>query len=245
MSSDISTVYNIRNYEYFRKFIKNYKPLRSGNETLFSRRKKYYRYKLFDEIRNFNEDEKKRWEAEFYCRELEKLTKYYYIIDDLKNNKDFQLEINVELLINLIKRDYKEGYNEFVSFSQCVDIEQFYEHFDYIDIYISSSILYLTLIFLLSFLLEKDIREIKNIECLKSMYYVIGRERCTIFSVYKMINWIYKHIFIDNFRFFDPRRGGYQQITPEGIYDRIHDFLEGVDKFFIRNFVDHLQYLED
>ena len=226
-----------RRYEYLRKFIKKYKPLRSGMETQFSRRKKYYKDKYFNELRNFSENDKKHWKSIFYCRELEKLTRYYYCIDDLKNNKDFQLEINVELFTNLIKCD-DDLYNIYN------DLGNFTENFDYDDFFCTNfynkSIFYLTLIILLSFLLEKDIRDVKNIECLKSVYYVVGLERLTIFSVYKMIDFLYIYIIFDN-----PIFNNGQQATPERIYENIHNFFKEADKLFIRCFVDNLQYLEN
>ena len=227
-----------RRYEYLRKFIKKYKPLRSGMETQFSRRKKYYKDKYFNELRNFSENDKKHWKSIFYCRELEKLTRYYYCIDDLKNNKDFQLEINVELFTNLMKCN-----NDLFNIHQ--DLRYFEEDFYCYDdnfnmIYINESIFYLTLIILLSFLLEKDIRDVKNIECLKSVYYVVGLERLTIFSVYKMIDFLYIYIIFDN-----PIFNNGQQATPERIYENIHNFFKEADKLFIRCFVDNLQYLEN
>ena len=237
MNPDNSIVGYFRRYEYFHKFVLKYKPLRSGMETLFSRRKKYYEAKYFNELRNFSENDKKYWESIFYCRELKKLTEYYYCIDDLKNNKDFQLEINVELFTNLIKCD-DDLYNIYN------DLGNFTENFDYDDFFCTNfynkSIFYLTLIILLSFLLEKDIRDVKNIECLKSVYYVVGLERLTIFSVYKMIDFLYIYIIFDN-----PLFNNGQQATPERIYENIHNFFIEADKLFIRCFVDNLQYLEN
>ena len=228
---------NFGTYRYFEKFIKKYRSLRSGMETQFSRRKKYYEAKYFNELRNFSENDKKYWESIFYCRELKKLTEYYYCIDDLKNNKDFQLEINVELFTNLIKCD-DDLYNIYN------DLGNFTENFDYDDFFCTNfynkSIFYLTLIILLSFLLEKDIRDVKNIECLKSVYYVVGLERLTIFSVYKMIDFLYIYIIFDN-----PIFNNGQQATPERIYENIHNFFKEADKLFIRCFVDNLQYLEN
>ena len=230
-----------RRYEYLRKFIKKYKPLRSGMETQFSRRKKYYRDKYFNELRNFSENDKKHWKSIFYCRELEKLTRYYYCIDDLKNNKDFQLEINVELFTNLMKCN-----NDLFNIHQ--DLSYFEEDFYCYDdnfnmIYINESIFYLTLIILLSFLLEKDIRDVKNIESLKSVYYIVGYERCTIFSVYKMIDLIYYRTILDP----DIPNSIIRnlQSIPGRIYKNIHDFFKHADKIFINCFVDNLQYLEN
>lgn len=237
-----SVVSYFRRYKYIREFVEKYKPLRSGMETQFSRRKKYYETKYFNELRQFSESEIKHWKSIFYCRELKKLTEYYYCIDDLKNNKDFQLEINVELFTNLVKfsctlYDY---YN---------DLEDFQILFNYdIDINFhrgNESIFYLTLIILLSFLLEKDIRNVKNIECLKSVYYVVGLERTTLFSVYKMIDLIYENIIIDPCINNPNVHGACIQATPERIYENIHNFFKEADKIFINCFVDNLQYLEN
>ena len=138
-----SIVSYFRRYKYIREFVEKYKPLRSGMETQFSRRKKYYEDKYFNELRNFSENDKKYWKSIFYCRELKKLTEYYYCIedstnsslgsserrdDDLKNNKDFQLEINVELFINLMKCD-DDLYNIYN------DLDNFMENFDYEDFF--------------------------------------------------------------------------------------------------------------
>lgn len=237
--SNDSVVSYFRRYKYIREFVEKYKPLRSGMETQFSRRKKYYETKYFNELRNFSENDIKYWKSIFYCRELEKLTRYYYCIDDLKNNKDFQLEINIELFTNLIKFSRcLNGYSDLeyfeLLFNDCVDT-----------VFYDESIFYLTLIILLSFLLEKDIRNVKNIECLKSLYYVVGYERTTIFSVYKMIDLIYENIIIDPC-INDPNvRGACIQATPERIYKNIHDFFKHADKIFINCFVDNLQYLEN
>ena len=234
-----SVVSYFRRYRYIREFVEKYKPLRSGMETQFSRRKKYYKNKYINEIRNFSDDDIKHWKSIFYCRELKKLTEYYYFIDDLKNNKDFQLEINVELFTNLVK------------FSRCLynysDLEYFELLFnDCIDtVFYDESIFYLTLIILLSFLLEKDIRKVKNIECLKSVYYVVGYERTTIFSVYKMIDLIYENIIIDPCINNPNVHGACIQATPERIYENIHNFFKEADKIFINCFVDNLQYLEN
>ena len=236
-----TTARYFRRYDYLRKFIKKYKPLRSGMETQFSRRKKYYEAKYFNELRNFSENDKKYWKSIFYCRELEKLTRYYYCIDDLKNNKDFQLEINVELFTNLMKcnNDLFNIYQDLSYFE-----EEFYRYDDDFDmIYINESIFYLTLIILLSFLLEKDIRDVKNIECLKSVYYVAGYERCTIFSVYKMIDLIYYRTILDPDIPSSIIRN--LQSIPGRIYKNIHDFFKHADKIFINCFVDNLQYLEN
>ena len=234
MSNSILSYF--RRYKYIREFAENYKPLRSGMETQFSRRKKYYETKYFNELRQFSESDIKHWKSIFYCRELEKLTRYYYCIDDLKNNKDFQLEINVELFKNLIKCNddlfnIQEDLDDFTD-------DLYDATFDVI--YHNESIFYLTLIILLSFLLEKDIRDVKNIECLKSVYYVVGLERLTIFSVYKMIDFLYIYIIFDN-----PIFNNGQQATPERIYENIHNFFKEADKLFIRCFVDNLQYLEN
>ena len=241
-NNSIVNYFGIGRYDYIRKFVEKYKPLRSGMETQFSRRKKYYEDKYFNELRNFSENDKKYWESIFYCRELKKLTEYYYCIDDLKNNKDFQLEINVELFINLIKCD-DDLYNI------CNDLDNFMENFDYDDFFhtdfYNKSIFYLTLIILLSFLLEKDIRDVKNIECLKSVYYVVGLERTTIFSVYKMIDFLYYSIILDPSIRDPSSRYLHLQATPERIYKIIHDFFKGADKIFIRKFTEYLQYLEN
>lgn len=240
-NNSIVNYFGIGRYDYIRKFVEKYKPLRSGMETQFSRRKRYYEDKYFNELRNFSENDIKYWKSIFYCRELEKLTRYYYCIDDLKNNKDFQLEINVELFKNLIKCD-DDLYNIYD------DLGNFMEIFDYDDFFhtnfYNKSIFYLTLIILLSFLLEKDIRDVKNIECLKSVYYVVGLERTTIFSVYKMIDFLYYNIILDP-RIHDPSSRYLRlQATPERIYENIHNFFKEADKLFIRCFVDNLQYLE-
>ena len=101
------------------------------------------------------------------------------------------------------------------------------------------------MVILLSFLLEKDIRNVKNIECLKSVYYVVGYERTTIFSVYKMIDLIYKNIIIDPC-INDPNvRGACIQATPERIYEIINRLLNKADKIFISEFTEYLQYLEN
>lgn len=230
-----------RRYKYIREFAEKYKPLRSGMETQFSRRKKYYEDKYFNELRNFSENDKKHWKSIFYCRELKKLTEYYYCIDDLKNNKDFQLEINVELFTNLIKCN-----DDLYSIQEDLDdfTDDLYDAtFDVI--YHNESIFYLTLIILLSFLLEKDIRNVKNIECLKSVYYVVGFQRLTILSVYKLIDFLYDCIILDPIIDHPTIRGACIQATPERIYENIHNFFKEADKIFINCFVDNLQYLEN
>ena len=50
--SSYSVVSYFRRYRYIREFVEKYKPLRSGMETQFSRRKKYYRDKYINERRN-------------------------------------------------------------------------------------------------------------------------------------------------------------------------------------------------
>ena len=239
-NSRYSTVAYFRRYNYIKEFVEKYKPLRSGMETQFSRRKKYYEDKYFNELRNFSENDKKYWKSIFYCRELEKLTRYYYCIDDLKNNKDFQLEINVELFTNLMKCN-----NDLFSIRNLSYFEDdFYSgDDDFSMIYFDESIFYLTLIILLSFLLEKDIRDVKNIECLKSVYYVVGYERTTIFSVYKMIDLIYYRTILDPDIPSSIIRN--LQSIPGRIYKNIHDFFKEADKIFIREFTDNLQYLEN
>lgn len=184
---------------------------------------------------------KKYWESIFYCRELKKLTEYYYCIDDLKNNKDFQLEINVELFINLIKCNDRlfNIHEDLEYFTEDLYNDPFYE------IYHNESIFYLSLIILLSFLLEKDIRKVKNIESLKSVYYVVGFQRLTILSVYKMIDFLYDCIIIDPIIDHPTIRGICIQATPERIYENIHNFFKDADKIFISCFVDNLQYLEN
>lgn len=237
--SSYSVVSYFRRYRYIREFVEKYKPLRSGMETQFSRRKKYYRDKYINEIRNFSDDDIKHWKSIFYCRELKKLTDYYYFIDDLKNDKDFQLEINIELFTNLIK------------FSRCLNGYSDLEYFDLLfndcvdTVFYDESIFYLTLIILLSFLLEKDIRNVKNIECLKSVYYVVGYERTTILSVYKMINLIYENIIIDPCINNPNVHGACIQATPERIYEIINRLLNKADKIFISEFTEYLQYLEN
>ena len=239
--SEYSIVDYFRRYKYIREFAEKYKPLRSGMETQFSRRKKYYEDKYFNELRQFSENDIKYWKSIFYCRELKKLTEYYYCIDDLKNNKDFQLEINVELFKNLIKcNDDLFNIHE--------DLDDFTDNlydatFDVI--YRNESIFYLTLIILLSFLLEKDIRNVKNIECLKSVYYVVGFQRLTILSVYKLIDFLYDCIILDPIIDHPTIRGACIQATPERIYENIHNFFKEADKIFINCFVDNLQYLEN
>ena len=239
--SNCSVVSYFRRYKYIREFVEKYKPLRSGMETQFTRRKKYYEDKYNNEIRNFSDDDIKYWKSIFYCRELEKLTRYYYCIDDLKNNKDFQLEINVELFTNLMKCN-----NDLFNIHQ--DLSYFEEDLYYYDnnfetIYHNESIFYLTLIILLSFLLEKDIRNVKNIECLKSLYYVVGYERTTIFSVYKMIDSIYYRTILDP----DIPNSIIRnlQSIPGRIYENVNNFFKEADKIFINCFVDNLQYLEN
>ena len=239
--SRYSTVAYFRRYNYIREFVEKYKPLKSGMETQFSRRKKYYRDKYFNELRNFSENDKKYWKSIFYCRELKKLTEYYYFIDDLKNNKDFQLEINVELFINLMKCN-NDLFNIYLDLSYFEE-ELYYHDNDFETIYHNESIFYLTLIILLSFLLEKDIRDVKNIECLKSVYYVVGYERTTIFSVYKMIDLIYYRTILDPDIPSSIIRN--LQSIPGRIYKNIHDFFKEADKIFIREFIDNLQYLEN
>lgn len=257
MSSDISTVCNNRNYEYIKKFIKNYKPLRSGMETLFSRHKKYYKNKLFDETKNIKVTD---FIHLFYCRELEKLTRYYNNIDIFKNLKHFQLEINVELFTNLLKNDYSfESINE-LFLDDCNDVKYnlnerdklerilvhiYYCHYRILRI---DSLFYLNLIIFLSILLEKDIREVKNIECLKSIYYVFGKKRHIIISVYKLINII--HDIIINCKFVD------QNLEIETKYEiidtYIYDFFKKANEIFIKNFpyyvvfyVDYLKKLKN
>lgn len=245
MSSDISTVGNVDNYEYLKKFIKNYKPLRSGMETLFSRHKKYYRDKFFDELKNT----KVTVDCVnlFYCSELEKLTRYYNNIDIFKNLKHFQLEINVELFANLLKRDYSSK-----TFFESLDER---EKVDELLIFIMStfaitkSIFYLSMIIFLSILLEKDIREVKNIECLKSMYYVFGKKRCVIISVYKLINII--HDIIINCKFDED-----QNIEIKSKYEIIDTYIYGffkkaneifIDRFktFVKHYVYNLKKLKN
>lgn len=239
--STTSIVSYFRRYKYIREFVEKYKPLRSGMETQFSRRKKYYEDKYFNELRNFSENDKKHWKSIFYCRELEKLTRYYYCIDDLKNNKDFQLEINVELFKNLIKCD-DDLYNIHRNLENFR--LQFSDNVDNINCW-DESIFYLILIILLSFLLEKDIRNVKNIECLKSVYYLVGYERRTIFSVYKMIDLIYECIILDPVIDHPTIPLICIQATPERIYENIHNFFKEADKIFINCFTDNLQYLEN
>lgn len=234
-----SVVSYFRRYRYIREFVEKYKPLRSGMETQFSRRKKYYEAKYINEIRNFSDDDIKHWKSIFYCRELKKLTEYYYFIDDLKNDKDFQLEINIELFTNLVK------------FSRCLNGYSDLEYFDLLfndcvdTVFYDESIFYLTLIILLSFLLEKDIRNVKNIECLKSVYYVVGYERTTILSVYKMIDLIYENIIINPCINNPNVHGACIQATPERIYEIINRLLNKADKIFISKFTEYLQYLEN
>lgn len=235
MSSDISTVCNNRNYEYIKKFIKNYKPLRSGMETLFSRHKKYYKNKLFDEIKN--KKVSTYYLKLFYCSELEKLTRYYNNIDIFKNLKHFQLEINVKLFENLLKYDYSSEI-----FFKSLDN---YEKVDEFLIFIMSiftikkSIFYLSMIIFLSILLEKDIREVKNIECLKSMYYVFGKKRCVIISVYKLINII--HDIIINCKFDED-----QNIEIKSKYEIIDTYIYGffkkANEIFIDRFKSFVKY---
>ena len=235
MNSDNSITGYFRTYEYLRKFVRKYKPLRSGMETQFSRRKKYYEDKYFNELRNFSENDKKHWKSIFYCRELEKLTRYYYCIDDLKNNKDFQLEINVELFTNLIKCN-----NQLYRIHQ--DISYFEEDLYYYDDNFDKAIKDYQKV-ILSFLLEKDIRDVKNIESLKSVYYVVGYERCTIFSVYKMIDLIYYRTILDP----DIPNSIIRnlQSIPGRIYKNIHDFFKHADKIFIREFTDKLKLSDE
>ena len=235
-----SIVSYFRRYKYIREFVEKYKPLRSGMETQFSRHKKYYKDKYFNELRQFSESDIKHWKSIFYCRELEKLTRYYYCIDDLKNNKDFQLEINVELFTNLMKCN-----NDLFNHEDLNDYTDDLYDATFDTIYYNESIFYLTLIILLSFLLEKDIRDVKNIECLKSVYYVVGYERCTILSVYKMIDFLYDCIIINPIIDHPTVRGACIQATPERIYENIHNFFKEADKIFINCFVDNLQYLEN
>lgn len=252
MSSDTSTVCNNRNYEYIKKFIKNYKPLRSGMETLFSRHKKYYKNKLFDEIKN------KKVSTNcfdlFYCRELEKLTRYYNNINIFKNLKHFQLEINVELFTNLLKNDYSFKSSSELFLDDCNDIkynlnerdklEKILVHiyYSYYRILCIDSLFYLTLIIFLSILLEKDIREVKNIECLKSIYYVFGKKRHVIVSVYKVINII--HDIIINCKFVKD-----QNLEIETKYEiidtYIYSFFKKANKIFIKNFPHYVVFYVD